>query len=173
MISSSAIYIICIVPGSFLLRNEEWPESQQDEILPFSVEKQLSDDIAFISAYEYGVRYVTVATVQASEREGLTIRLAANEGVSACVDHALRRIFLLLEGCSSKELPRQHCAEAMFDIVVGLSTNGILERLASKHFRRPEHERGRTREPLSVRLNSVSLHGRANQRPKSGRFSSR
>jgi hypothetical protein len=97
-----ALHRTGFVPPSQSLRKEEWPESQKDEILPFSVEKQISDDIAFISAYEYGVQYVTAATVHASEREGLTIRVAANEGVSACVQHALQRIFLFLEECSSK-----------------------------------------------------------------------
>jgi hypothetical protein len=36
---------------------------------------QLSGEIAFVSAYEYGVRYVTATTVEASEQGGLTDKL--------------------------------------------------------------------------------------------------
>lgn len=94
------------VPTSQTLRKEEWPKPRADEILPFPVEKQLADDVAFISAYDYGVQYVTAATVQSNEHGGLTVRLVANEGVSSQVGSALRYVFNVLENCSSKGISK-------------------------------------------------------------------
>jgi hypothetical protein len=90
------------VLGPQTLQEEDWPKPHTTEVLPFAIEKQLSDDIAFVSAYEYGVRYVTAAAVEASECEGLLIRLAANEGVCATVVDALTRLFSTLERCAKK-----------------------------------------------------------------------
>lgn len=54
------------------------------------------------------------------------------------------------------EITRDQCAEAILDIVVELNRNRILGRLASKHFKRPVHEK--LREPLPLRLkHRVSL----------------
>jgi hypothetical protein len=85
------------VPESQSLQEEDWPEPRKQEMLPFAIEKQLSDDIAFVSAYDYGVRYVTAATVQVAER-GVLIRLAANEGVCARVNIAWQNMFSRARG---------------------------------------------------------------------------
>jgi hypothetical protein len=85
-----------------VLQENDWPEARAIETLPFAIEKQLSDDIAFLSAYEYGVRYVTAATVEAREREGLLVRLAANEGVCVVVEDAWKRLFTILARCAEK-----------------------------------------------------------------------
>jgi hypothetical protein len=90
------------VPESQVLEMKDWPEPRATDCLPFGTEKQLADDIAFVSAYEYGVRYVTAATVEASEQDGIFIRLAANEGVCEKVRSAWEQLIPLLEGCSAK-----------------------------------------------------------------------
>jgi hypothetical protein len=90
------------VPESQVLDETDWPKAREPEKLPFAVEKQLSDDIAFISAHEYGVRYVTAAVVEISEQEGLLVRLAANEGVCNVVSDARRGLFSVLERCAGK-----------------------------------------------------------------------
>jgi hypothetical protein len=90
------------VLGSQILQQADWPKPRPTEVLPFAIEKQLSDDIAFVAACEYGVRYVTAAAVEASEGEGLLVRLAANEGVCATVVNALTRLFSALEKCAKK-----------------------------------------------------------------------
>ena len=68
--------------NSRVLQEEEWPREPNPGGFPFGIEKQLCDDFAFIAAFEYGVGYVTVATIEpASSNTGsFLFRLAANEG---------------------------------------------------------------------------------------------
>ncbi|PVH90281.1 hypothetical protein DM02DRAFT_678710 [Periconia macrospinosa] len=134
------------------LREEDWPKPRKFEVLPFAIEKQLSDDIAFVSAYDYGVRYVTCAAIEAGEREGLLIRLAANEGVCVLVVGAWTRLISTLERCAKKALSREQCVEDALDIVITLNRNRILGRLASRHFQRSQHENGPARNALPERL---------------------
>jgi hypothetical protein len=89
------------IPEPQVLQETDWPEPRGTQLLPFTIEKQLSDDIAFISAYEYGVQYVTVATIEA-DKQGLLVRLAANEGVCNVVMEELTRLFSVLEKCAEK-----------------------------------------------------------------------
>lgn len=97
-----ALHSTQYVPNSQVLKKKDWPKPREGEILPFKVEKQLPDDIAFVSAYGNGVKYVTAATVEASEQEGLLIRLAANGGVCARVIEAWKRLIPILEGYAKK-----------------------------------------------------------------------
>lgn len=90
------------IPNPQILSQQDWPRPCRNEALPFAIEKQLSDDIAFISAHEYGVAYVTAATVEAGERGGLSIHLAANEGVGAVVKDAWTRLSSILGSCAKK-----------------------------------------------------------------------
>ncbi|KAL5398905.1 hypothetical protein PMIN03_012733 [Paraphaeosphaeria minitans] len=140
------------VLGPQTLQEEDWPRPRTTEVLPFAIEKQLADDLAFISAYDYGVRYVTAAAVEASECEGLLVRLAANEGICTTVVDALTRLLSTLGRCAKKVLSREQCVEDALDIVLTLNRNRILGRLASRHFRRPQHENGPARPALSERL---------------------
>ena len=71
--------------------------------LPFEVERQLADDFAFLAAYESGVDFVSAATVCTTLNEpGLTISLAANEGVANCVEVSFKDILVVLEKCARK-----------------------------------------------------------------------
>jgi hypothetical protein len=91
------------VPESQVLLEEDWPKECNQDLLPFAVEKQLSGDFAFIAACEYGVGYVTAATVEpASGPWCLTLRLAANEGVCDRVKCAIQELFYILERCARK-----------------------------------------------------------------------
>ncbi|KAJ9628756.1 hypothetical protein H2203_002658 [Taxawa tesnikishii (nom. ined.)] len=89
------------VPKSWIHKKAEWPKDMDEELLPFATERQLADDFAFIAAYQNGVRQVTTATVEVS-KQGVTVRLAANEGVDKCVQVALRELFRILESCARK-----------------------------------------------------------------------
>jgi hypothetical protein len=72
-------------------------------VLPFGVEQQLADDLAFIAAAEEGVNAVSaVGLEEAPERDGIVVRLAANEGIKENVEETLKRIFRLLKQCSSR-----------------------------------------------------------------------
>jgi hypothetical protein len=90
------------IPEPHILHRKDWPEPRGTDVLPFAIEMQLSDDIAFVSAYEYGVRYVTATTVEAGEQGGLLVRLAANEGVCPLVNDAWKRLLTILEKCARK-----------------------------------------------------------------------
>ena len=90
------------VPEPRALQKENWPKTRHTDCLPFETEKQLADDIAFVSAYEYGVQYVTAATVQASKRDGLLVLLAANEGICDEVRRAWDKLMPLLKECTAK-----------------------------------------------------------------------
>jgi hypothetical protein len=97
-----ALHRTSFIPESQVLEKKHWPKPRQTDYLPFETEKQLADDISFLSAYEYGVQYVTAAAVEASERDGVLIRLAANEGIRDEVRSAWEKIMFLLEQCSAK-----------------------------------------------------------------------
>jgi hypothetical protein len=71
-------------------------------VLPFGVEQQLADDLAFIAAAEEGVNAVSaVGLEEAAERNGIVVRLTANEGVRENVQETLETIFVLLKQCAS------------------------------------------------------------------------
>ena len=97
-----ALHRTKLVPEPQELQKKDWPKTRQTDCLPFETEKQLADDIAFVSAYEYGVQYVTAATVQASEQDGLSILLAANEGICDKVRTAWEKLMPLLGKCAAK-----------------------------------------------------------------------
>lgn len=67
--------------------------------LPIDIECQLADDIAFVAAFEEGVRTVTAATVETLP-DGLRVVLAANEGVQSQVIDAFKDVFDLLKACA-------------------------------------------------------------------------
>jgi hypothetical protein len=90
------------IPESQVLKKADWPEPRDIELLPFEIEKQLSDDIAFISAFECGPTYVTAATVEVCETGGLLVRLAANKGICPVVEQAWTHIIPSLERCAKK-----------------------------------------------------------------------
>lgn len=92
------------VPDPHVLSEGDWPKPRDQDVLPFSVEKQLADDIAFIAACEYGVAHVTAAAVQPSKKEpcGLVVRLAANEGICDRVKYAMEELLSSLEQCAKK-----------------------------------------------------------------------
>ena len=73
------------------------------DLLPFEEERQLADDFAFIAACEFGVPFITAATIEVLPGlSGLTVRLAANEGVADRVVTAFEAIFASLMQCANK-----------------------------------------------------------------------
>lgn len=92
------------VPDSHVILEKDWPKPDDQDILPFAVERQLVDDFAFIAAREYGVGYVTAAAVEPARRKpwGLTVRLAANDGICNPVKDTIEELFSILERCARK-----------------------------------------------------------------------
>ncbi|KAF2837776.1 hypothetical protein M501DRAFT_936735, partial [Patellaria atrata CBS 101060] len=138
------------VPGPRVLAENDWPKDTIQKAIPFSTEKQLCDDLAFIASHEKGVEYVTAVCIEhnSSESCGLTVRLAANEGICYRVQSSVETILQLLEKCARKEISRDKCAGDIFDIIVKLNRNKLFGRLGSKFFRPPFYERRVKREEL-------------------------
>jgi hypothetical protein len=175
-----ALHRTRFVPESRILLEKDWPKQRSQDVLPFATEKQLCEDLSFIAAREYGVSYVIAATVEPMKGDpwGLTLRLAANEGVCNHVIQEIGKILRILERCAQKsevnlftsqkhklllihsviELPRDQCIDEALDTVVKLNKNRILGRLASKLFRRPSYERRPLRNPLTVRFTDNLLY---------------
>ena len=99
-----ALHQTRFLPQSWVLSEQDWPEKRSTDVFPFAIEKQLCDDLAFIAACEYGVRYVTVATLEPVNggAGGLILRLAANEGIRDKVKDAVGKILRVLERCAQK-----------------------------------------------------------------------
>lgn len=71
--------------------------------LPIDIERKLADDFAYISAYDVGVHPVTAATIEYSpERSGITVRLAANNGVEDHVRKNITDILVALKECTNR-----------------------------------------------------------------------
>ena len=71
--------------------------------LPFKVEKQAVDDIAFLAACESVEGGVTAATLRSlGSHDKTTINLAANEGVSDQIIDSITGMLKLLEICAQR-----------------------------------------------------------------------
>ena len=82
------------------IRSQAGQEGYQ---LPWGVEYQLAQDLAFIAAHEEGVHSVSAATVEeTATQQGLTFNIASNSGIGATVRDTFRGIGNLLEQCSRK-----------------------------------------------------------------------
>lgn len=76
-------------------------------ILPFEVEYQLANDLAFLAAAKEGVLGVTAVTVsEGSQKSGMTIRLAANDGIADEIEAAIVNICAELQRRSRKGMSR-------------------------------------------------------------------
>ncbi|KAF2139437.1 uncharacterized protein K452DRAFT_289996 [Aplosporella prunicola CBS 121167] len=152
-----------VVAGPRRYSHAEWPKASH-ETLSFAVERQLADDFAFVAAYEPGPAYVTTAALEiATDPERLTVRLAANEGVNACVERALRDILGHLNTCARKGTSRARCQESILDTIVRLNENKIFGRIGSKYFQRPKNAHGWSGKSLSLhfkRAVDVMIPGR-------------
>ena len=72
-------------------------------LLPFPVEHRLADDLAFVAAAKEDPKAVSAAVLQESTNgSGLTIRLAANDGVLPEVADTLRTMCHTLSSCAGK-----------------------------------------------------------------------
>ncbi|QDS75777.1 hypothetical protein FKW77_008807 [Venturia effusa] len=118
----------------------EWPEDDDRYLVPYAVERQVSDDFAYIAACEPKVVTVTAATLEAYQNPpGIIIRLAGNKGIREYVQRALNEILRNLEQCARKELSQQECADNCLKIVVLLNMNRLFKRIGSRHFEKPKH----------------------------------
>ena len=79
------------------------PDDVEDDDckLPESVESQIADDLAFLAAFDSTPACVSAATIVKSvESTGLTVRIAANEGIAPQVQDSLGRLLTSVERCA-------------------------------------------------------------------------
>jgi hypothetical protein len=143
-------------------------------VLPFNVEQQLADDLAFIAAAEEGVKAVSaVGLEELVEHRGLIVRLAANDVMPRHIPETFEKMFGILKHCArrgsyslfsaspfsllslSLVLARELCTEQLFTHVMLLSRKRIHGRLQSAHWDTPDYRRGNI-EPLHQELRKVS-----------------
>ena len=96
--------IFAQVPGEARIHDQKSRQaSSRDHILPYNVQYQLAQDIAFIAACEEGVHTVSAATVEKRTTEqGLTFTVARNSGVEPSVREGILGIGRCLELCAQK-----------------------------------------------------------------------
>ncbi|KAI4217869.1 MAG: hypothetical protein LQ349_008980, partial [Xanthoria aureola] len=129
--------------------------SSRDHLLPYNVEYQLAQDIAFIAAREEGVHTVSAATVEKMTMEqGLTFTVASNSGVKSSVREGILGIGRYLELCARKELSLSECTEIVFRSVVQLCEPRIIGRLKCKDWNPPAYQ-SKARRPMHEDLEQV------------------
>ena len=84
------------VPGQ--QEESELPVEDKNYQLPVAREKQLADDLAFLSATtDDMLKVMAVGVEEDSDKNGLTIRLASNTGSLAVVKNGFEGIGLILQ----------------------------------------------------------------------------
>lgn len=118
-------------------------------VLPLEIEHRLANDFAFIAATQEAVFSVTASCVEersspSGHLEALTLRLAANEGISEALKTRLLEIWDLL--ISRHADPSQIIASRVFEKIIYLNRTRILQR-ARKAVGHPPifREKGRVR----------------------------
>lgn len=117
--------------------------------LPLKVEHRLANDVAFIAATQEAVFSVTAVCVEehsspSGTLEALTLRLAANEGISEALKNTLLEIWEILTAHPYE--PSHLLASRIFEHIVHLNRTRILQR-ARKAVGHPPifREKGRIR----------------------------
>lgn len=90
----------------------DWQDQQDSygdsngRILPVAAEQRLADDLALIAVPAKFARTVSAVAVEEShDHQGLTVRVAANQGVANESRDAFSQVFELLASCACKSLP--------------------------------------------------------------------
>ena len=149
-----------VAPQTFSL--DEWQQARAVDgpglvyILPCSVEKQLADDFAFLTAIGEGARSVSAVSIE--ERvagDGLTVRIAAvdatlDDGVRAGLEKVVSLMVSdvsVAEGREPLELSSSAVGQ-LFDTIVQLHYCKILGRLRSCHWKKPKYLARTHKKPL-------------------------
>ncbi|KAI9710169.1 MAG: hypothetical protein M1812_007500 [Candelaria pacifica] len=141
------------------IRGQTFPENYQ---LPYNIEYQLAQDLAFIAAHEESVHTVSAATIEeAAVQDGLIFNIATNSGVGFSVRETLPEIGKLLEQCARKESRAPECMESVFISIVRLCEPKIISRLKCKDWIAPAYYHKRRQEPMHKDLkDAVDRHQR-------------
>ncbi|KAI1139321.1 hypothetical protein F5Y05DRAFT_344830 [Hypoxylon sp. FL0543] len=126
-------------------------------------ELQIANHIAFLAHSQEGVKHTSAACVEETE-EGLIILLASNETPSKFTHSKLRYILTIMQNGVTQGLTSNILQEDIFEGVLDLSQERILQRIRPKGYPSPPYYR-RPQTPLWDRINDFlrSLGPRSSQ----------
>ncbi|KAK2005404.1 hypothetical protein LZ32DRAFT_510872, partial [Colletotrichum eremochloae] len=118
-----------------------------DHVLRLEDEMQLADHVAFIAHSSEGFSEIAAACVEERpDQQGLLIRLARNELQRTEEVESIRCLLRVLEGCASGVLIRNAVQDRLFNEVLAISENRILQRLMPPWYPAPSHWNAKQRQ---------------------------
>ncbi|KAI9761146.1 MAG: hypothetical protein M4579_001193 [Chaenotheca gracillima] len=110
--------------------------------VPFKMESQMADDLAFLAASREGAKHVTAVAIQQNHQDPrLTAVVAANEQIPPPVGPRFLTMMNTMRKRAKKEISLDECRSQLLDSVVGLSATRIHGRLQSSRWSPPSHVR--------------------------------
>ncbi|KAH8657903.1 hypothetical protein BX600DRAFT_524038 [Xylariales sp. PMI_506] len=140
--------------AEFMYRDSGAPEPDSPSYtLRLRDELQLADHIAFLAHSQEGVQAVSGVCVEETV-DGLVIRLASNHTPIKSTEDGLRRILNTVSEGARLGVPSDTLRDNIFEDVVHLSQDRILQRIRPVWVNAPQYYRG-GEEPLWVRIERV------------------
>ncbi|KZL64543.1 deaminase [Colletotrichum tofieldiae] len=103
-------------------------------------EMQLADHVALIAHSSEGFPEIAAVCIEEQpDQQGLLIRLARNELQRTEEVESIRSLLRVLEGCASGVLHRSAVQDRLFNKVLAISENRILQRLMPPWYPAPSH----------------------------------
>ncbi|KAK2059324.1 hypothetical protein LY76DRAFT_653434 [Colletotrichum caudatum] len=122
------------------------PQSS-DHVLRLKDEMQLADHVTFIAHSSEGFSEIAAACVEERpDQQGLLIRLARNELQRTEEVESIRCLLRVLEGCASRVQHRNAVQDRLFNEVLEISENRILQRLMPPWYPAPSHWNAKQRQ---------------------------
>ncbi|PKS05163.1 hypothetical protein jhhlp_008531, partial [Lomentospora prolificans] len=135
-------------------RSQPSDEDGSQHKLRFRHELQIVDHIAYLAHSQQGVESISAACVE-EHTDGLVVRIASNHTPTKETVTGLNRILNTIKQGVIDKRPRQILREQIFEDVLFLSKNRILQRIQPPWVQMPSYFRGNGSGPLSDRLNAV------------------
>lgn len=98
----------CLANGNYVPEPKSYASATQRSTsasypIPFELERQLADDFAFIAAFQPQVDSVSAVAIELGANHSvITVRVAANEGVSSEVGLAFDDVLGVLRKCAQR-----------------------------------------------------------------------
>ncbi|KGO44720.1 hypothetical protein PEX2_006510 [Penicillium expansum] len=108
-----------------------------NHLLKVEDEMQFADDIAFLAQWQEGVEYVTAVTLQ-EMANGLVIRIASNHTPTDKTVRELKGTMALVSEYASKGKRRDEFRDKIFDKIVDIRDDRILNRIRPPWLPQPE-----------------------------------
>lgn len=125
--------------------------SYDHDCLPFRIEQQVADDLAFIASVEQGAQSVAAVTLEQylQPARKLFVRVSGAEDVGGRLAGALTRLCqILMQATKDKQLNLPHLVDLLFTLIVALHYAKLLGRLRSKKWQKPRYLSATHKKPL-------------------------